>query len=364
MKPYIPEQLPLQHIDWVRFINLIGKANAELSRYDGILQGIINPQVLLSPLTTKEAVISSRIEGTQASLEEVMEFEASQQTAINSEREKDIQEIINYRKSIRFGADWLIAKPITLNMIKEVHNILLDSVRGKDKGRGRFRAIQNWIGRPGTPVEYANYMPPEPMRLMEFLSNFEKYIHYEEKDSLVQLSIVHAQFEIIHPFVDGNGRVGRILIPLFLYEKKLLSSPMFYISEYLEANRDEYYTRLKAITSEKKWEDWIDFFLKAVIEQSKANSKKAKAILELYEQKKERIQAVTRSQYVIKILDTLFSKPIFSTTDFVRESGIPKRTALNILNLVEKEGIISILRPGKGRKANIFMFNKLIAILQ
>ena len=199
---------------------------------------------------------------------------------------------------------------------------------------------------------------------MEFLSNFEKYIHYEEKDTLVQLSIVHAQFEIIHPFVDGNGRVGRILIPLFLYEKKLLSSPMFYISEYLEANRDEYYIRLKAITSEKKWEDWIGFFLKSVIEQSKANSKKARAILELYEQKKERIQAVTRSQYVIKILDTLFSKPIFSTTDFVRESGIPKRTAISILNLIEKEGIISTLRPGRGRKANIFMFNKLIAILQ
>ena len=260
MKPYIPDTLPLQNIDWVKFVNLIGKANAELARYDGILQGIINPHVLLSPLTTKEAVLSSRIEGTQASLVEVFEFEASKQADIQTEKQKDIQEIINYRKSMGIAVNWLAKKPITINMIKEVHSILLDSVRGKDKGRGRFRTVQNWIGRPGTSIEQAEYVPPEPMRIMEFLSNFEKYIHYEEKDILVQLAIVHAQFEIIHPFVDGNGRVGRILIPLFLYEKRLLSLPMFYISEYFETNRDEYYDRLKAITSEKRWEEWIEFF--------------------------------------------------------------------------------------------------------
>ncbi|MBI4744095.1 MAG: Fic family protein [Actinobacteria bacterium] len=364
MRPYIPEQLPLQNLDWVRFVSLIGKANAELARYDGILQGIINPQVLLSPLTTKEAVLSSRIEGTQATLEEVLEFEASPHTDIQTEKQKDIQEIINYRRAIRFAVDWLNAKPITLNMTKEVHGILLDSVRGKDKGRGKFRATQNWIGKPGTPIEQAKYIPPEPMRIMEFLSNFEKYIHYEEKDNLVQLAVVHAQFEIIHPFLDGNGRLGRILVPLFLCEKNLLGTPMFYISEYLEAHRDEYYDQLKAVTSEKKWEDWIEFFLKAVIEQSKANSQKAKSILELYEKKKERIQAVTRSKHVIKVLDTLFSRPIFSATDFIRESGIPKRSAIHILNIIEKEGIISILRSGSGRKANIFMFNKLINIIR
>ncbi|MDI6735836.1 MAG: Fic/DOC family N-terminal domain-containing protein [bacterium] len=364
MKPYIPEQLPLKNLDWIRFITLIGNTNAELARYDGILQGIVNPHILLSPLTTKEAVLSSRIEGTQATLEEVLEFEASQKIDIITEREKDIQEIINYRKSIRFAVDWLSVKPITLNMIKQVHSILLDSVRGKDKGRGRFRAVQNWIGRPGTPVEQADYVPPEPMQLMEALSDFEKYIHYDEKDRLVQLAIIHAQFEIIHPFLDGNGRLGRILIPLFLYEKKLLHSPMFYISEHLEKYRDEYYERLKAITREKKWDEWIEFFLKAVVEQAKLNSQKTIAILNLYNKEKERIQSVTRSQYVMKILDTLFARPIFSTTDFIRESGIPKRSAIRILNLIEKERIITVLRPSSGRKANILMFNKLIEIIQ
>ena len=216
------------------------------------LQGIINPQVLLSPLTTNEAVLSSRIEGTQASLVEVLEFEASPKVDIQTEKQKDIQEIINYRQAIGMAVEWLEEKPVTLNMIKEIHSILLDSVRGKDKGRGRFRTVQNWIGRPGTPMECAEYVPPEPMRLMEFLSNLEKYIHYEGKDPLVQLAIVHAQFEIIHPFVDGNGRVGRILAPLFLYEKRVLSSPMFYISQYLETNRNLYYDCLKAISQDRK----------------------------------------------------------------------------------------------------------------
>jgi len=364
MKPFIPDVLPLQNIDWVRFITLIGKANAELARYDGILQGIINPQVLLSPLTTNEAVLSSRIEGTQASLIEVLEFEASAQAFIQTEKEKDIQEIINYRKSIGMALDWLIKKPITLNLIKEIHGLLLDSVRGKDKGRGRFRSIQNWIGKAGTPIEQAYYVPPEPMRLMEFLSNFEKYIHLEEKDALVQLAIIHAQFEIIHPFADGNGRVGRILIPLVLYEKKVLSTPMFYISEYLEANREEYYERLKAITQNKRWEEWIEFFLRAIVEQAKTNSNKAREILELYEMKKERIQAITRSQYVIKILDTLFARPVFSATDFINSSGIPKASAMRFIKLLENEGVISVLRKGGGRKACIYIFNKLLQIVE
>lgn len=363
MEPYSPALLPLKEIDWIRIISLIGTANAELARYDGIIHGIINPHILLSPLLTKEAVLSSRIEGTLATLEEVLEFEAYAKTEIKTEHDKDIQEIINYRKSIKFALDWLSSRPITLNMIKEIHNILLNSVRGKDKGRGRFRTVQNWIGRLGMPIEKADYVPPEPTALKDYLSNLEKYIHHEEKDRLVQLAIIHAQFEIIHPFIDGNGRLGRILIPLFLYEKGLLSTPMFYISEYLEGHRDEYYKRLRGISSQNNWVEWIEFFLKAVLEQSRVNSSKAKAVLDLYEEKKERVQAVTHSQYVIKILDTLFLKPIFSTSDFVRESGIPHPSAMRILQKLNKEDIINIYKKGSGRKPSIFIFKKLLDII-
>ena len=362
MKPYIPEKLPLPSIDWVRFITLIGQANAELARYDGILQGILNPYVLLSPLTTKEAVISSKIEGTQASLEEVLKYEASPNVKV--EKYDDIQEIINYREAMRFAVQWLKAKPITLNLIKEMHGMLLDSVRGKDKARGSFRIGQNYIGKAGIPIEQARYVPPAPLMLKDCLDNFEKYFHYDEKDRLVQLAIVHAQFEIIHPFMDGNGRLGRILIPLFLYEKNVLHSPMFYISEYMETNREEYYDRLLAVSNEKKWDDWIEFFLKAIVAQAKANSIRAKKILELYDTKKERITKATHSQYVIKILDTLFKRPIFSSTDFIKASGIPKRSALWLLRILKKEKIVSVLRKGSGRRPEILGFNKLIDIIE
>jgi Fic family protein len=179
----------------------------------------------------------------------------------------------------------------------------------------------------------------------------------------VQLAIVHAQFEIIHPFLDGNGRLGRILIPLFLYEKKVLHSPMFYISDYLESNRDEYYDKLKAISDDKKWDDWIEFFLKAIIEQAKANSSKAKAILELYNKKKTRITEITHSQYAIKVLDTIFASPIFNTSDFIKQSRIPKPSAMRLLRMLHKEGILSTLKEGRGRRAEVLMFNKLISIV-
>ncbi|MFH0948151.1 MAG: Fic/DOC family N-terminal domain-containing protein [Elusimicrobiota bacterium] len=359
--PFVPQSLPLESVDWVRFITLIGRANAELARYDGILQSIINPRVLLSPLTTNEAVISSKIEGTQASLEEVLQYEASPD--MKTEKYDDIREIINYREAMRFAIQWLKEKPITLNLMKQMHGILLDSVRGKDKGRGYFRTSQNYIGKPGTPIEQATYVPPSPLILIEHLSNFEKYIHYDEKDRLVQLAIIHAQFEIIHPFLDGNGRIGRILIPLFLFEKKVINSPMFYISEYFENNRDEYYAKLKVITEENKWNDWIEFFLRAVIEQAKANSNKAKAIQDLYDKKKTLIVEITHSQYAIKIIDTLFAQPIFNTTDFIKHSHIPKPSAMRFLKMLRKEEVLSTLKEGSGRRAEVMMFNKLINIV-
>lgn len=364
MPPYLPERLPLQNIEWTKFIHLIGPANAELARYDGILKGMINPQVLLSPLTINEAVLSSKIEGTQATLEEVLEFEAHSNEIPDTERQKDIQEIINYRKAMRSAISWLSHKPITLNLIKETHGILLDSVRGRNKDRGNLRTIQNFIGLPNSTIETAQYIPPSPFHVMEYMDNLEKYIHYEEKDKIVQCSLIHAQFEIIHPFLDGNGRLGRMLVPLFLFEKQIISSPMFYISEYFERNRDHYYYFLGNITKNQKWNEWIEFFLKAIIEQAKINSEKALSILKLYNQKKDKISSVTRSQYVIKILDTLFISPIFSSSGFTHLSGIPKPSAQRILQLLEKENIISPLRKGSGRRSTVYIFKKLVNIVR
>jgi Fic family protein len=237
-------------------------------------------------------------------------------------------------------------------------------VRGRDKARGEFRRIQNWIGKHGSTIDNAKYVPPEPMKVPDYMSNLEKYIHLTEDDCLVQLAVVHAQFEIIHPYLDGKGRVGRILIPLFLYEKKMLSSPMFYLSAYLEAHRDEYYSRLQAISRESDWIGWILFFLKAILEQAQINTTKTKAILDLYEVKKEKVSVVTRSQYAIKAVDTLFRTPIFTTTRFIAESKIPKITAMRILRVLEKNKIIEIVRPPGGSMPTVYMFNKLVKIVR
>ncbi len=362
MKPYIPQKLPLDSLQWDKFIQLIGEASSELGRYDGILQGIVNPLLLLAPLTTQEAVLSSRIEGTEATLGEVLEYEALPKA--NGAKKEDIQEVINYRQALLYAEDYLRTKPIGLNLIKEIHHRLLDSVRGRDKARGEFRKIQNFIGKHGAPIEQAIYVPPPPEVIMEYLDNFEKYVHYDERDRLVQLAIVHAQFEIIHPFLDGNGRVGRILIPLFLVEKNLLSTPTFYISAYLEANRDTYYERLNGISKNNDWESWISFFLTGVIEQARANGETAKAILALYDMMKREIADVTKSQYSIQVLDSLFELPIFSTTEFIERSSIPKASAMRILNALRREGIIEVMREGKGNQPAVMLFSKLLSIVE
>lgn len=360
MKPYIPENLPLQNLDWQHLIRLISEANRKLARYDGILHTMPNPVLLLSPLTTQEAVLSSRIEGTQATLEEVLRFEAdpNQQT----DKYADIQEVINYRKATSVAVEEMKRRPISLNLIKNMHSVLLQSVRGENKARGEFRKIQNWIGKPGSKIENARFVPPEPNELMKGLDNFEKYIHYDEKDRLVQLAIIHAQFEILHPFLDGNGRIGRILIPLFLFEKKILNTPMFYISAFFESHRDEYYDRLKGVTDNKDWEGWIKFFLQGVIQQSEKNIDKAGSILQLYEMMKEKMISITHSQYSIKALDNLFDMPVFSSTDFIKNSNIPKASAKRILNRLEESDIIDLLAEGAGRRPALYIFKQLIDI--
>jgi Fic family protein len=363
-KPYKPMQLPLDCIDWESHVSLIAQANAALARYDGILEAMVNPALLLSPLTTQEAVLSSRIEGTQATLEEVLEFEADPKRKIEPDKYADIQEIINYRQAMQRAVELLEKRPISLNLIRELHSILLDSVRGANKARGEFRRIQNWIGPPDCSIEEATFVPPSPDMLPDVLDNWEKYIHFDEKERLVQMAVIKAQFELIHPFIDGNGRIGRMLVPLFLYEKKLLSRPMFYLSAYLERNRELYYHRLNAISEKNDWDGWIQFFLTAITEQAKENTRKARAILELYEEMKQKVPEITRSRYSVQAIDALFVRPLFSTRDFMELSKIPKISAFRILNELKTSGIIQILHEGKGSRASIMIFGKVIEITE
>lgn len=200
---------------------------------------VINPSIMLSPLTQREAVLSSRIEGTQATVDEVLEYEAG--IEFDTEKTNDIKEVVNYRKTLTLASESLKHQPIILTLIRQMHSVLMDHVRGSDKSPDQFRIDQNWIGASDSTIEMAKFVPPDPLQLPIHLDAFEKYIGSDDIDTLIQCAVVHAQFEILHPFKDGNGRIGRLLIPLFFFQKRALSSPMFYLSEFLEEHREEYY---------------------------------------------------------------------------------------------------------------------------
>ena len=366
MQPYIPDTLPLTDLDYRLLLPLVGQANAELARYDGLLQGIPNPAVMLSPLTTQEAVLSSKIEGTHATVDEVLEQEAG--LLKEGEKYKDIQEISNYRQALYSAREYLQDYPIRLSFVRELHRILLNSVRGQDKTPGEFRREQNWIGAYGCTIEQATFVPPNPIQLPDHLQAWEQYLDSNDIDFLLQVAVVHAQFELLHPFKDGNGRIGRILIPLFLFQKRALSQPMFYLSEYLESHRDEYYARLKAISAESDWNGWIAFFLRAVALQAQQNSQRVVAIKSLYEEMKLAIHEITHSQYTVHLLDAIFSKPIFRTSDLAsqlfQESGIHEKTSVGLLRQLKQAKVLMELQPGSGRRPATLCFPRLINLAE
>jgi Fic family protein len=363
VQPYVPEPLPPAGIDWEAHIPQIASANRALARYDGILQAIPNPGLLLSPLLTQEAVLSSRIEGTQASLEDVLRFEANPKEPIGDAALADIREIINYREALNTAVEALKTRRLDLALVCDLHRILLTDSRGMDREPGCVRTIQNFIGRDAR-IEHAIYVPPAPEDVPGALADWEAYLQREEKDVLVQLSVLKAQFELIHPFCDGNGRIGRMLVPLILYEKGLIASPMFYISAYLERNRPVYYERLLSVSRDGDWNGWITFFLHAIEEQAGANGQKAKAILELYDEMKRMVPEVTRSQYAIAAIDALFEAPIFSSAEFYERSAIPKVSGAKILKDLEERGVVQVLQRGAGRRASMYAFPRLLAITE
>ena len=362
---YHEGQFPPQTLDWERLVPLIGPANAAVARYDGMLAAIPNAHVLLSPLTTHEAVLSSRIEGTQATMGEVLEYEARGETdEPSTAKEADIWEVLNYRKAMRAATESLKELPLCARIILECHKILLNSVRGHGKSPGHYRKIPNWIGPKGCAIEEARFVPIAAEKLPEAMSRWEKFIHADAQDRLIQLSLLHAEFEALHPFLDGNGRLGRMMIPLFLYQSGIIQQPMFYISAYLERNRDEYYERLLAVSRDNDWSGWCEFFLTVVQIQAEENLAKTQAILDLYNQMKIRFVELTHSQYAIHALDWAFERPVFKSSDLMRSSNIPKPTAQRILNLLKKEGILRELQPGSGSRAATLVYPELLNIAE
>ena len=355
---------PEDRLDWPALIPLIGPAVAAVARYDGALAAIPNPRVLLSPMTTQEAVLSSRIEGTQATMGEVLEFEAGKE-AESPERRADIHEVLNYRAAMREAERMLEKLPICQRVVREAHRVLLSGVRGEGKSPGDYRRVPNWIGPPGCTVEEATFVPVGADKLPAAMSAWERYVNRDDApDRLVQLAVLHAEFEALHPFLDGNGRLGRMLVPLFLWQCGLIGQPMFYVSAYFEARREAYYEGLLAVSRDDDWTGWCRFFLKAVRAQAEENLTKARGILDLHEATKGRVADVTRSRYAIHILDWIFERPIFNSGDFTAHAGVPDRTARRLLAALSDHGILRVMRPGDGRRGTILGFPDLLNIAE
>ena len=354
---------PEAQLDWQRLLPLIGPATSALARYDGMLATIPNPSVLLAPLGTREAVLSSRIEGTQATMSEVLGFEAGDRNA-SPERVSDIHEIINYRRAIGSAQEMLKDLPLSGRVIRAAHKILLSDARGTNRAPGEYRRIPNWIGPPGCTIEEAKYVPVSSERLADAMSRWESYIHQDTPDLLVQAANLHAEFEALHPFLDGNGRLGRMLVPLFLWQRGCIERPMFYISAYFEANRDAYYDGLLAVSRENDWTGWCIFFLKAVKNQADDNLAKTQGILDLYEKLKARIDNATRSRHAIRTLDWIFQQPIFSSTNFAEGTGIPVPSAHRILVDLRRHGVLDSISIASGSRPAIFSFPELLEFVE
>lgn len=360
---YHSGQFPPRDVDLEVLVPLISRAERALGKYDGTLLGVPNPNVLISPMMNREAEKSSRIEGTQATLREVWEFEAGDVSKASA-RATDIREVINYRLALRYAIEQLEELPLSQRLIRNTHQRLMQRVRGFSSNPGNYRVTQNWIGPQGCDEANARFIPCAANDLPLNMNAWENYMNSTQPNALVQLAIIHAEFESIHPFLDGNGRIGRLIVPLFLFAKGLIKSPSFYISEQLEQNRDEYYDRLQDVSAKGDWTGWCRFFLTAVAEQAESNIERSKAILNLHERRRDWIVDVTRSQYAVRALDYFFITPIFNTVQFRDAVEIPPQTASAIVRMLRAADFLTEIREGRGRRSGIYAFGELLEIIQ
>lgn len=334
---------------------LLSDADRKLGRLDGITQILPNPELFVAMYVKKEAVLSSQIEGTQASFADVLSAEYNQQ---DDRRKDDVGEVVNYVEAMNWGLEQLESFPLSLRLIRNIHAKLLQNTRGSQRNPGEFRKSQNWIGPAGCTLSTATFIPPTVPDMENALSDLEKYFYEEDSTPvLIKIALIHAQFETIHPFLDGNGRMGRLLIAFWLCQQKILSKPLLYLSYYFKKNRTEYYDRLMAVRNNGDWESWIKFFLKGVAEVSDEATTSARAILSLKERYMQKIyqEAGTNNNY-LKLFDILFEKPFVKRADVEKILGVSNPTAGAIIEGFCEMGILVDCDPDKSRNKMYVFF--------
>ena len=357
---FVPKPLPpALEIDW-DLANTLSEADRSLSELSGVARTLPNPHLLIAPFVRREAVLSSRIEGTQAGFSDLLFFEAAPSAKPPIE---DVKEVANYVSALEHGLARLKDLPVSLRLIREMHERLMHGVRGDSMTPGEFRRSQNWIGPPGCTLADAAFVPPPVAEMTQALSDFEKYLHEPPVlPPLVRLALIHYQFEAIHPFLDGNGRIGRLLITLLLCVEGLLPQPLLYLSAFFEHHRQEYYRLLMAVSQSGSWTPWIAYFLRGIAEQSSDAVKRANLLLSLRQRYREKMQSARSSALLLQMVDDLFSTPALDVSGASKRLNVTPRAAqLNVDKLIKS----GILKEATGRRRNrIFVAAEIIDIIE
>ena len=329
--------------------NLLSQADRSLGRLDGATDALPNPDLFVFMYVRKEAVLSSQIEGTQASLIDVLEFESQ---ALEPDNPQEVAEVVNYISAINYGLERLRELPISLRLIREIHNELMQGVRGAERSPGEFRRTQNWIGAGNCSLSEATYVPPPAHEMLQSLDNLEKFIHSPQPmPTLIKVGLAHAQFETIHPFLDGNGRTGRLLITFLLCQQNILQRPLLYISYFFKKYRTEYYDSLQTVRDTGDWESWLKFFLQGVYESAQEATATARKIVNLKEDHRQLAldKMGRKSGNAIALIESLYFKPIFTVEHAEAITGLsyPNANAL-IKDLID----VGLLEEITGQKRN------------
>jgi len=358
-KAFVPNALPLKIDIGEELQGLLSEADLALGRLDGIAETLPDVDFFILMYIRKEATLSSQVEGTQATFADVLNAEAKVE---DLETRKDVDEILNYIQAMNYGLKRLRALPLSLRLIKEIHRILLQGVRGEYKEPGEFKRSQNWVG--GSTIERASFVPCPPQEVMPALDNLEKFLHDNSRiPVLIKTGLIHAQFENIHPFLDGNGRVGRLLITFYLCQQKTLDKPLLYISGFFKKYRQEYYDRLNAVHEKDDIEGWLKFFLDGVATTANQAVETSKKIIKLKEEDIKRISTLGRSTpKAVLIFDYLFHTPILTAKDVERITGLKNPNALSLIN---KMTALGILKEITGKKRNkVFRYQNYVNLFE
>jgi Fic family protein len=356
---FVPNPLPPPlELTW-ELAGEISAADRALSELAGVTRTLPNPRLLIRPFMSREAVLSSRIEGTQASLSDLFYLEAANKPPTP---DSDVREVRNYVVALEHGLKRLEELPLCLRLLREMHAELMRNMRGDHLTPGEFRVRQNWIGPERCTVNEAKFVPPPPDEMNGALADMEKFWHATSPLPFVmRLALVHYQFETIHPFLDGNGRIGRLLIILMLCAEKVLPQPMLYLSAYFERNRTEYYQRLLAVSQDGRWTEWISFFLRGVAEQSRDAITRSEKLLALWKDYRSKLQSVRSSALLLKLVDRLFTHPYLTVVVAQKVLKVTYRAAqLNVEKLVDA----GILRAGASSYGRIYVGHEIVKALE